>query len=83
MIQSIIGLLVIVMVTTLTAGLVQLSAEVLAPKRTLTPSQNAVVERYSKVLPSLPDEGLVKADIENMLCELPRETDGIPQSSCR
>ncbi len=82
MIQSIIGLLVIVMVTTLTAGLVQLSAEVLAPKKALTPSQNAVVERYSKVLPSSPEEDPVK-EIVNMLCELPRETDGIPQPSCR
>ncbi len=71
------------MVTTLTAGLVQLSAEVLAPKKALTPSQNAVVEQYSNA----PDANLVEADVKaeivNMLCELPRETDGISQSSCR
>ena len=82
MIQSIIGLLVIVMVTTLTAGLVQLSAEVLAPKRTLTPSQKAVVEQYRNGLLSPPAADLVEVEIVKMLCELPRQTNGISQPGC-
>ena len=82
MIQSIIGLLVIVMVTTLTAGLVQLSVEVLAPKRTLTPSQKAVVKQYRNGLLSPPTADLVEADIVKMLCELPRQTNGVSQPGC-
>ena len=82
MIQSIIGLLVIVMVTTLTAGLVQLSAEVLAPKKALTPSQNAVVKQYRNGLTSPPAADLVEVEIVKMLCELPRQTNGISQPGC-
>ena len=54
MIGSIIGLLVMIALTTFMAALMQLSAEVLAPKKILTSSQKAVIFQYWRGLPAPP-----------------------------
>ena len=58
MIGSIIGLLVMIALTTFMAALMQLSAEVLAPKKILTSAQKAVILQLKPSPPakSSPDQ---------------------------
>ena len=85
MIGSIIGLLVMIALTTFMAALMQLSAEVLAPKKILTSAQKAVVRQYwlglqTPLIP--PTEAEVEAEISKLLCELPRDSSGTYRSGC-
>ena len=85
MIGSIIGLLVMIALTTFMAALMQLSAEVLAPKKILTSSQKAVILQYCAGLPApppTPPVAEVEAEISKLLCELPRDSAGTYRSGC-
>lgn len=82
MVGSIIGLLVMIALTTFMAALMQLSAEVLAPKKILTSSQKAVIWQYRLGLPAPPPVSEVEAEISKLLCELPRDSSGTYRSGC-
>jgi hypothetical protein len=83
MVGSIIGLLVMIALTTFMAALMQLSAEVLAPKKILTSSQKAVIWQYRLGLPAAPPPvAEVEAEISKLLCELPRDSSGTYRSGC-
>ena len=87
MIGSIIGLLVMIALTTFMAALMQLSAEVLAPKKILTSAQKEVVRQYLSGLPTTPippteAEAEAEAEISKLLCELPRDSSGTYRSGC-
>lgn len=86
MVGSIIGLLVMIALTTFMAALMQLSAEVLAPKKILTSSQKAVILQYWRGLPAPPPTppaiAEVEAEISKLLCELPRDSSGTYRSGC-
>ena len=86
MIGSIIGLLVMIALTTFMAALMQLSAEVLAPKKILTSAQKAVVRQYwlglQTPLTIPPTVAEVEAEISKLLCELPRDSSGTYRSGC-
>ena len=79
MIGSIIGLLVMIALTTFMAALMQLSAEVLAPRKTLTDAQVAVVAQYVKSFPVGQGPDQVKVEevekaISECLANLPRDS---------
>ena len=76
MIGSIIGLLVMIALTTFMAALMQLSAEVLAPRKTLTDAQKEVVKQYVMFFPysERPDKTKVEEEIEECLANLPRDS---------
>jgi len=76
MIGSIVGLLVMIALTTFMAALMQLSAEVLAPRKTLTDAQVKVVEQYVMFFPDgeRPDQTKVEKEIEECLANLPRDS---------
>ena len=76
MIGSIIGLLVMIALTTFMAALMQLSAEVLAPRKTLTDAQVKVVKQYVMFFPDgeRPDQTKVEEEIEECLANLPRDS---------
>ena len=76
MVGSIIGLLVMIALTTFMAALMQLSAEVLAPRKTLTDAQVKVVEQYVMFFPDgeRPDQTKVEKEIEECLANLPRDS---------
>ena len=76
MIGSIIGLLVMIALTAFMAALMQLSAEVLAPRKTLTSAQKAVVTQYVKSSPvgQGPDQAKVEEAISECLANLPRDS---------
>ena len=76
MVGSIIGLLVMIALTTFMAALMQLSAEVLAPRKTLTDAQVKVVEQYVMFFPDgeRPDQTKVEEEIEECLANLPRDS---------
>jgi len=76
MIGSIIGLLVMIALTTFMAALMQLSAEVLAPKKKLTSYQEQVVKQYVMSFKDRegPDKAEVVEEIEECLANLPRDS---------
>ena len=76
MIGSIIGLLVMIALTTFMAALMQLSAEVLAPKKKLTSYQEQVVNQYVMSFKDRegPDKAEVVEEIEECLANLPRDS---------
>jgi len=77
MVGGIIGLLVMIALTTFMAALMQLSAEVLAPKKMLTSSQiHNVVEPYVMFFEvgKRPDQTKVVEEIEECLANLPRDS---------
>ena len=84
MIGSIIGLLVMIALTTFMAALMQLSAEVLAPRKTLTEAQVKVVKQYAMFFldGESPDQTKVKEEIEECLANLPRDSAGTYRSGC-
>ena len=74
MIESLVGLSIMVVLTTFMASLVQLAAEVLQPKPSLTESQKSVVLQYlNKATPS-PNAAQIAAkesSVAKYICELP------------
>ena len=76
MIGSIVGLLVMIALTTFMAALMQLSAEVLAPKEKLTSYQEQVVKQYVMSFKDRegPDKAEVVEEIEECLANLPRDS---------
>jgi hypothetical protein len=91
MIESLVGLLVMVAVTTFMASVVKLGSVVLEPKGTLTGSQQtlqkSVITQYSKSVKSILSlaeiEKEVIKEVSILMCELPRDSSGIRQAGCR
>ena len=90
MIDGLVGVFVMVGVTTFMAALVELGSFVLAPPASLeatrelieqTPELQATVSRFSAATGRPAAE--VKAELAARLCELPRDASGINNPGCR
>ena len=90
MIDGLIGVFVMVGVTTFMAVLVELSSFVLAPPSTIeasrklieqTPELQATVSRFSVATGQSANS--IKAELAARLCELPRDASGINNPGCR
>jgi hypothetical protein len=90
MIDGLVGVFVMVGVTTFMAALVELGSFVLTPPSTLegsrdlienTPELQAVLSRFSAA--SGQPAAAVKAELAARLCELPRDASGINNPGCR
>ena len=90
MIDSLVGVFVMVGVTTFLAALLELANFVLSPASTpeaarqlieQTPELQATVSRFSAATGQPADE--VKAELAARLCELPRDSFGISNPGCR
>ena len=90
MIDGLVGIFVMVGVTTFMAALVELGSFVLAPPTSLegsrelieqTPELQTAVSRFSAATGQ--PAAAVKAELAARLCELPRDASGINNPGCR
>ena len=86
MIESLVGLSIMVVLTTFMASLVQLAAEVLQPKPSLTESQKSVVLQYLlTTAPSLNAAQIAvkESSVAKYICELPRDSTKRVNQGCQ
>ena len=86
MIESLVGLSIMVVLTTFMASLVQLAAEVLQPKPSLTESQKSVVLQYFlTTAPSLNAAQIAvkESSVAKYICELPRDSTKRVNQGCQ
>ena len=86
MIESLVGLSIMVVLTTFMASLVQLAAEVLQPKPSLTESQKSVVLQYLNKGTSSPNAAQIAAkesSVAKYICELPIDSTKRVNQGCQ
>ena len=86
MIESLVGLSIMVVLTTFMASLVQLAAEVLQPKPSLTESQKSVVLQYLlTTAPSLNAAQIAvkESSVAKYICELPIDSTKRVNQGCQ
>jgi len=90
MVDGLVGVFVMVGVTTFMAALVELGNFVLSPPSTpqasrqlieQTPEMQGIVSRFSAATGLSPSD--VNSELAARLCELPRDASGINNSGCR
>ncbi len=87
MIESLVGLSIMVVLTTFMASLVQLAAEVLQPKPSLTESQKSVVLQYLIIKgassPNAAQIAVKESSVAKYICELPRDSTKRVNQGCQ
>lgn len=87
MIESLVGLSIMVVLTTFMASLVQLAAEVLQPKPSLTESQKSVVSQYLIIKeassPNAAKIAVNESSVAKYICELPIDSTKRVNQGCQ
>jgi hypothetical protein len=82
MVESLVGLIVMVMVTSFMASLVQLASEILEPKPFLTELDKSIVEQYRFASKSSISEEIMEEEVSKFICKLPRDSNYGSRDGC-
>lgn len=74
MIESLVGLTVMVMVTAFMASLVQLASGIMQPKTTLTELDKSIVTQYQYAAKLSGSKEVIEEEVAKFICTLPRDT---------